>query len=350
MTGRNQAEGETAEAADGQEPTMEYRTLGQTEIEVSAVGMGCWAIVGDSTWGHQPRDESLDTIRAALDAGINFFDTAEAYGDGSSEEMLGAALSDRRDEAVIASKVSPDHLRAEDLRESCERSLSRLGTDHIDLYQVHWPNWDIPMEEALGTMETLQEEGKIRAIGVSNFGKKDLQQALSLASVETDQLAYNLLFRAIEEEIQSECVENDVGILCYCPLAQGLLTGKFTAPGQVPEGRARTRHFSKNRPRARHSEEGAERDTFQALEKIKRICQEIDVSMAQASLSWLLGRAGVTSVLAGARTPEQVESNAQASELELPREVTEQLTEASEHLKEKLGPNPDMWFTDSRIR
>lgn len=329
---------------------MEYTTLGQTDIEVSTVAMGCWAIVGDSTWGDQSKEASADTLRAAHDAGINFFDTAEAYGDGLSEKMLGEVFSDRREDVVIASKVSPGHLRENDLRQACEDSLERLQSDYIDLYQVHWPDWDIPMEETLGTMEELQEEGKIRAIGVSNFGEKDLMQALSLASIQTDQLAYNLLFRAIEEHVQSECVENDVGILCYCPLAQGLLTGKFTAPGQVPEGRARTRHFSKNRPRARHQEEGAERDTFQALEKIKRICQEIDVSMAQASLAWLLGRAGVTSVLAGARTPEQVETNAGAAELELPREVIEQFTEATEYLKEKLGPNPDMWQTDSRIR
>jgi len=329
---------------------MEYRTLGHTEIEVSVVAMGCWAIVGDSTWGDQPRDESLDTIRAALDAGINFFDTAEDYGDGSSEKMLGEALADRREEVVIASKVSPRNLRADDLRQSCEGSLSRLDTDYIDLYQVHWPNWDIPMEETLGTMEELKEEGKIRAIGVSNFGHKDLQQAVSLTDVVTDQLPYNLLFRAIEENVQSLCVEKDVGILCYCPLAQALLTGKFTAPGQVPEGRARTRHFSKNRPRARHQEEGAERDTFQALEKIRRLCQEIEVPMAKASLAWLLGRAGVTSVLAGARNPDQIKMNAGAADVELPREVTEQFTEASEHLKEKLGPNPDMWQTDSRMR
>lgn len=145
-------------------------------------------------------------------------------------------------------------------------------------------------------------------------------------------------------------MKNKVAIACYSPLAQGLLTGKFNSADEVPEGRARTRHFSGNRPQVKHGEVGAEKETFETLAKIRKICREINAPMAQVTLSWLLSQPGIASIIVGARSPEQININVKAAELKLPPEILKQLTLASEDLKKKLGSNPDMWQSDSRIR
>jgi len=329
---------------------MKYRQLGKTEITVSVVAMGCWAIAGDWAWGEQDEKESIATIKTALDVGVNFFDTAEGYGDGYSEIVLGQALAGRRDEAVIATKVSGTHLSGDEIQKACERSLRRLGTDYVDLYQVHWPNHDIPIAETVKSLEKLRSQGKIRALGVSNFGIGDLTDLLSIGHCETDQLPYSLLWRGIEYELQPKCVENDVGILCYSPLAQGLLTGKFASAGDVPDGRARTRHFATSRPLARHGEDGCEAETFASIAKVRRISAEMDASMAEVSLAWVLRQPGITAVLAGARRPDQIKQNAQAADLELPSEIVSKLTQATDKLKLKLGANLDQYQSDSRFR
>lgn len=322
---------------------MQYRTLGQTNLEVSTVAMGCWAIVGDATWGPQDESDALAAIREALDEGINFFDTAEGYGAGESERMLGRALGERRREAVIATKVSPKHLQRRDVVEACERSLKQLGSDYIDLYQVHWPNWEVPVDETFAALAKLRDQGKIRAVGVSNFGPVDLADAINAARIESNQLAYNLLFRAIEHEIQPMCVAHGISILPYSPLAQGLLTGKFRSADEVPEGRARTRLFSDDRPQARHGEVGCERETFAATERIAAVSERLGEPMSRVALAWLLHRPGVASVLAGARNPAQVRENAAAARVSLSDEVVRELEEATDPVKAALGANPDPW-------
>ncbi len=329
---------------------MNYRVLGRTDISASVVAVGCWAFAGDATWGPQSEADSIATVRAALDAGINLFDTAEGYGEGDSEAVLGRALADRRHEAVIATKVSRSNLSGQALQEACHHSLRRLQTDYIDLYQLHWPNSKIPLGETWEALERLREQGKVRAIGVCNFGLGDLSDLLALGWAETNQLPYSLLWRAIEFGIRQRCVEEGMGILCYSPLVQGLLTGKFSSPDEVPEGRARTRLFSSARPQARHGEAGCETEVFSALAKIRHICDEIEQPMASVSLAWLLHQPGVTSVVVGARTPHQIEQTAQAAELELSSAVIDALTAATEEVKQKLGPNPDMWQAESRFR
>lgn len=329
---------------------MNYRTLGRTDLEVSTVAMGCWAIVGDATWGPQDEDDAIGAIETALGAGINFFDTAEAYGDGYSEQLLGRVLGERRDEVVIASKVSPNHLHPDDLRESCEASLRRLQTDCIDLYQIHWPSREIPVQDTLGAMEKLLEEGKIRVMGCSNFGPLDLTELLEAGRVEVDQLAYNLLWRGLEAELQEICVENEISILPYSPIQQGLLTGKFATADDVPEGRARTRHFSSERPQSRHGEPGAEELTFQAIDGVREVAEELGEPMADISLAWLLHQPAVTSVLAGMRNPHQAEENARAGDLELPEDALRKLDEATRPLKDHFGGSLDMWQSDSRLR
>ncbi len=329
---------------------MEYRTLGKSDVKVSAVVMGCWAIVGDETWGPQNEEEALDAIRAAYDLGMNTFDTAEGYGRGYSETMLGKALNGTRKDAVILSKVSSGHLAADAVKAACEGSLKRLKRDCIDLYQIHWPSRKIPFAETYRALEDLRKQGKIRAVGVSNFGVEDLGEILKCGPVAANQLAYSLLFRAIEYGISRKCNENDIGILCYSPIMQGLLTGKFAVPEDVPPGRARTRHFSSTRPLAEHGQDGHEAETFAALKRVRAIAGEIDEPMEKISLAWLLHQQGVAAVVAGARNVRQVTTNSKAADLKLGEAVLERLDEATARLKTDLGSNPDMWNSQSRIR
>lgn len=329
---------------------MRYCKLGQTDLMVPVMAMGCWALAGDATWGPQDKAESLATIHAALDAGINFFDTAEGYSEGESEEVLGRALAGCRHEAVIATKVSRAHLSADEVRLACEHSLRRLRTDYIDLYQIHWPSRTVPLAETLAALERLREQGKVRAIGVCNFGVGDLADLLASGQTAANQLPYSLLWRAIEYEIQPKCVAEGIAILCYSTLAQGLLTGKFSSPDEVPEGRARTRLFSSARPQTRHGEPGCEKQVFAALAQIGRICAEIGQPMANVALAWLLHQPGVTAVIAGARRPEQIRQTAQAADLTLSPETLARLSAATDEVKRLIGPNPDMWQSESRFR
>jgi aryl-alcohol dehydrogenase-like predicted oxidoreductase len=329
---------------------MKYGKLGSTGINISTIVMGCWAIGGGYTWGDQDEKDSVDTIRTAIDAGINMFDTAEFYNDGVSEEVLGKGLSGQRDKVLVATKAWPENLTADKLIQACEGSLKRLKTDYIDLYQIHWPNWDVPLAETFGAMEKLKQDGKIRFVGVSNFGVRDLTDALDCADVVTDQLVYSLLFRAIEYEILDKCKAAQVGVLAYSPLAQGLLTGKFKGPDEVDDERARVRWFSKNRAGTVHDSEGCEQEAFKAVEKIRDISAEIGEPMANVALAWVLQQPGVTAVLAGARKPDQIIHNARAVDLELTDEVLKNLADVTQAVKENIGPNADPWRTESRIR
>lgn len=331
---------------------MEFKSLGNTNIKVSTVSMGCWAIVGGLNWGHQDKSQSLEALRAAYDAGITFFDTAEMYGDGYSEQLIAEALSNVRQELVIASKVSPQHFAPADLRAACERSLKNLNTDYIDLYQLHWPNRDVSLDDSLETLVRLKEEGKIRAYGVSNFGPQDLSTSLSSDyEISSNQLAYSMLFRAIEHEISPICVDHNVSILCYSPLLHGLLTGKFRAIKEIPEDRARTRHFNSFIwPQARHGENGFETEMMEVIGGLRMVAEEAGESMANVALAWLLKQPGVTAVIMGGRNADQVRRNAKAADVVIPEELLARLSQLSTSLKEKMGANADMWQADSRIK
>jgi len=329
---------------------MRYRKLGHTDIEVSVICQGGWSIVSDDmTWGGNVLADSIAAIRASLDAGVNFFDTAEAYGDGESEEILAKALQGRRKDVVIATKVSPGHFEPRRLRAACDESLRRLRTDYIDLYQLHWPSGEIPIAETLGVMQGLQDAGKVRAIGVSNFGVSYMSDLLAAGRAESNQLAYSLLWRPIEHEVRRQCVDNNISILCYSSLCQGLLTGKFASADEVPDGRARTRLFSKDRPHSRHSEPGCEAEVFRAVEKIRGICESISEPMSRVALAWVIAQEGVASAVVGGRTAAQAGENARAAELDLSADVLAALAAATEEVKARVGANCDMWQSDSRM-
>lgn len=330
---------------------MRYVKLGKSNLEVSVIAMGCRPIVGDTTWGPQKLSDAIDTINTALSIGVNFFDTAESYGDGYSEEILGKALLGKRDKAIIATKVSPNYLKPEDVIGSCEKSLKRLKTNYIDLYYIHFANWEIPIEDTLMALEKLKKDGKIRAIGCCNFGKIDLIDLLNKNGwIEINQLCYSLLFRTIEYEILPFCIEQNIGIACYAPLAQGLLTGTFESISDVPEGRKITRFYSSNRPRSRHNEAGVEEKLFNVIAKIKKICNESNINMTHLAISWLLSMPGVKIVITGARNAKEIIFDAKAVDTILSNEIITNLKNVTETLKQKLGKNADLFESKSRIR
>ena len=199
-------------------------------------------------------------------------------------------------------------------------------------------------------MRDLQSEGKIRVIGVSNFGKQDMPDMLQQGRFESNQLPYSLLWRAIEFDIQPQCVDQQIGILAYSPLNQALLTGKYSSADAMPPSRTRTRHFRGDRKGSRHGLPGYETEVFDAVAAIRQISAEIEQPMAQVALAWLLHRPGLTAVLAGARKAEQILGNVAAAELALRSEVLARLDAVTEDLKQAFGADPDMWQNAENTR
>jgi myo-inositol catabolism protein IolS len=329
---------------------MKTRKLGNSGFEVSVLAMGAWQLADDKYWGRGGDPER--TVKVALDAGITLFDTAEMYADGESEKVLGKALGRDRDKALIATKVFSTHCSPEAVRKSCEDSLRRLRTDRIDLFQVHWPARDAAFADTAREMAKLRKEGKIRALGVSNFGPKDLEEWLEGGEAASDQIGYNLLFRAPEYEMIPACVQHQVGILVYMPLLQGILTGRWSTVEEIPPTRRRTRHVASTRENTRHGEPGCEAELLEALRRIQAFSAKLGHPMADVALAWLLAKPGVTSVIVGAREPEQVWRNAVGAQLQLEPEAVAELDEITEPIKAKLGGNCDLWIgkKESRIR
>jgi aryl-alcohol dehydrogenase-like predicted oxidoreductase len=323
---------------------MERRTCGNTGISLSVLGIGCWSFGGGDYWGAQDQSEVNAVVHHALDRGINYFDTAEAYNDGRSEESLGLALKTRRSEAIIGTKVPPNHTEPSVLRQHCEASLQRLQTDTIDIYMIHWPITDHSVEAAFATLQALQAEGKIRSIGVSNFGARQLSEALATGvRIDANQYGYNLLSRAIEIDLLPACSRLGIGILAYMPLLQGLLTGKYASADEMPAARTRTRHFRGDRPGSRHGEAGAEAETFAAIAGIRDIARQLHVPMAHLALAWILSRPEITCVLAGIRSLAQLDENAAGVALQLAPAVIGQLNRLTEPLLHRLGSSPDYY-------
>jgi aryl-alcohol dehydrogenase-like predicted oxidoreductase len=349
---------------------MKYVQLPRTDLSVSRLCFGCWGIISDQHWGDRDRDAALDAIQAALDTGINFFDTAAMYGMGASEQLLGTALAGCRDQVVIASKLAANRMHPAEVPQACEESLQALGTDYLDLLQTHWTNREVPLSDTWEALLRLQEQGKIRYPGVCNAGLGDLQAIASPRGCEeigtgtfatadspgsspvTNQVPYSLLWRMVESEILPYCGEQNIGVLAYSPLMHGLLADKYRTADEVPPGRARTRHFGSHRPLTRHGEPGCERETFAALDAVRGICRELGRTMADVALAWCLQQPGVACVIAGAASGEQVRRNAASLEQPLPDEALRRLTDATQALLDALGPNPDLWqnAANSRFR
>lgn len=320
-------------------------------IDISPLTLGCWNFADPTAWGDQDESEAVATIHEALDRGINCFDTASLYGDGASEELLGRALSDRRERAIVATKVARWHLPSDQLRESCEGSLRRLKMDVIDLFQVHWPSREVPMEETIETLNALRDEGKIRAFGVCNFGRLDLAEWIEKGgALTTNQVAYSLLSRGVEAHIVPGVLNAGMKLLCYSPLMQGLLTGRYVDPDTFPEQRARSRHFHKDRPLSRHGEEGFEEETFAVIRNLIDLATQWELPLSTLSLRWLIQKESVGSVIFGARSREQLQMNLKAFDVSLSSEQMKALDVATDGLKKLMGSEPDIWQNPSRMR
>ena len=317
---------------------MQHRQLGRAKIEISAIIFGGWQ-AGKSGWAGIDDKETAAAHQAAFDSGITTFDTAEAYGEGHSERILAQALSAKRDQIVIASKVFADHLKRDQVIEACERSLKNLGTDRIDLYQIHWPSGSfgtevVPIEETMGAMTQLKEQGKIRAIGVSNFSRAQIQDAAQYGRIDSLQPPYSLFWRQIESDAAPYCADNKISLLAYSPLAQGLLTGKFGRGHKFEEGdnRAGNKLFSgENYERAQN-----------ALDKLRPLADKYGVTVGQLSLAWLIAQPQ-TSAIAGARNAEQAAQNAAAGDVEIDEDDIEAIDEIGRAVTDRLDNNPLMW-------
>jgi aryl-alcohol dehydrogenase-like predicted oxidoreductase len=317
---------------------------------LTSVTLGTWSLISDANWGEQNRADSVAAIEMGIEVGITAFDTAPMYGAGAAETLLGEVLEDRRERDFIASKVMAP-LTAAGVRASCEESLRRLRTDYIDLYQIHWPDRNTPLGETSEVLLKLKEEGKIRAIGVCNFGVRDLREAARLMPVATNQMPYSLLWRGVEFEVLPLCRKLGIRLMTYSSLMQGLLAGKFAAAADVPEGRARTRHFSsQGRPKIKHGEAGHEQATFDAIRRINEVCAEEGIAVSVASLAVLLAEPVVGTVIMGARNAAQVRENARVFRTALHGETIRRLLAASEELKHEIGNELDPWMTPSRLR
>lgn len=323
---------------------MDRRACGNSGFTLPVLGIGCWSFGGGDYWGPQDQYEVNAVVHRALDRGANYFDTAEAYNDGRSEEALGLAIKGRRAQAILGTKVPPDQTGPSAMRQHCEASLRRLQTDSIDIYMIHWPITDRSVEAAFATLQALQTEGKIRSIGVSNFGARQLSEALATGvRIDVNQYCYNLLSRAIEIDLLPACSRLGIGVLAYMPLLQGLLTGKYVSADEMPPSRTRTRHFRGDRTGSRHGEAGAEQETFAALAGIREIARQLQVSMAHVALAWILSRPAITCILAGTRSVEQLDKNLAGVALQLSPQVIAQLDRLTEPLLHQLGSSPDYY-------
>jgi aryl-alcohol dehydrogenase-like predicted oxidoreductase len=311
---------------------MEYRQLGKSDVRVSVVGFGAWAI-GGFLWGGSDEEAAVAAVRAAIDCGVTTVDTAPVYGLGLSERLVGRAISGRRDQVQVLTKFGlawegdggTFHFEAPDpsgqvvkvyrwaSRErviaECEDSLQRLNVDCIDLYQQHWPDPATPLEETCEALRTLLDQGKIRAVGVSNFSVEQVQHIRTLLPLASVQSPFSMVKRGMESDLLPYCLKEEIGMIAYSPLQRGLLTGKVSPDREFPpsDSRRSDPFFSPaNRSRV-----------LDLLDKFKPIAETHGATLAQLVVAWTIQRPGMTMALVGARDPDQAEENARAAEIRL---------------------------------
>ncbi len=301
----------------------DYIELGRSGIKISAIGVGTWQW-GSESWGYgreYGKEDLREAFENALELGMNFFDTAEIYGGGWSERLLGEFMRDRREEVVVATKLWPSRMTRGMMWKALNRSLERLGTNYVDLYQLHWPNPLIPVSKYMRVMEEMWMEGKVRAIGVSNLGLRQLEEArtaLSYTDIASNQVKFNMLERDVERELLPYCQKEGITLIAYSPLAQGLLTGKYS-PGKRPKDMVRrinklftTEYLRNVRP---------------LLMVLGEIAERRGRTIAQVALNWLISKPWV-SAIPGAKHGRHVREAAGAMGWRLDEEELRKIDEA----------------------
>ncbi len=313
---------------------MKYRPLGTSGLSVSEVSIGTWAIGGEN-WGEVNDEESIAAIRKAIDVGINFIDTADIYGRGHSEQIVGQAIQGHRQDVIIATKVANRWNEKGERWTDCsydyilqavQASLKRLNTDYIDVYLIHRPDPNTPQEETMRALEELLHKGVVRAVGVSRYNREQIEQAQACLKLHAAQYPLNMFRRKEITPILPFCHVNHIGMMAYAPLSKGLLTGKFSRDTQFPENdlRARSSGFQGERFAKR----------LEAVEKLKPIAAKYGKSLAQLAIAWNLCQTGVTTALVGVKKAAQVVENAggsgwtlEAEDLEAIERITSGLTD-----------------------
>jgi aryl-alcohol dehydrogenase-like predicted oxidoreductase len=338
----------------------------EDELPLSRIGIGCWAFGGGEYWGEQNQKDVDAVVHLAVERGLTVFDTARMYNDGASEVSLGRALKGLRDKAFVVSKVSPARAYKKTLKEECEMSLRNLGMDYLDLYMMHWPINPLGIkhftedpeiiahppttEEAFGALMELKKEGKIRHIGISNYGIKQMKEAAAVCSeIAVNEMPYNIISRAIEAEIIPYCAEQGVKIISSMTLQQGVLAGIYKTADDVPPHQAHSRHYAQDRGKgtSRHYEAGAEKEVFKTLDLLRELSAGMGVSVAQLSVAWVLSNPAIASALIGSRNETELEDNIKASELKLPKDALDKINAVSFEVLKKLGNSPD-YYENSR--
>lgn len=321
---------------------MDYTLLNDGKTKVSRLSLGTWAFSNASVWGGCDEKAAHETVRKALDLGINLIDSAEKYGDGQAEIVLGEELKGRRHEAIVATKVYSDHLHHDEIVEACEGSLRRLQTDYIDILQIHWPNEETPIEETFGTFEELKKAGKIRMVSVCNHGIECLEHVADYGVV-LNQMPYSLVWRLAEYQLSPVMRSKNIPLWAYSPLAQGLLTGKFKTLEDVPINRRANRMYDSKWGQGRHSDGGFEKEIFAFLDKLRAVCDETGYGMSTLALNYLKSKDIIGSILVGARNVQQLDQNLEAFETAVPDEIIQRLEIMSAELRDQMGENADLW-------
>jgi aryl-alcohol dehydrogenase-like predicted oxidoreductase len=291
---------------------MQTRQLGNSDLHITPLGIGAWAMGGAGwlfSWSHQDDDASISAIHAALDAGMNWIDTAAVYGLGHSEEVVAKALEGRANRPYVFTKCARiwdenrqigKSLKADSVRRELEASLRRLKVDVIDLYQIHWPEPDEEVEEGWATLARLKEEGKVRWIGVSNFSLDQLKRAQAIFPITSLQPPYSLIRREVEDHVLPYCAEHNIGVIAYSPMGSGLLTGAMTRErlANLPEDDWRRRGPQFQEPLVTRN--------LKIVGKLKEIASRHDRSAGEAAIAWVLRNSVVTGAIVGVRSRDQV--------------------------------------------
>lgn len=299
--------------------------IGSIVSKGSVIGFGCWAI-GGRDWGIQTDSDSIGALKTAFELGITHFDTAQAYGKGHSEELIGKALGRVRSKLFIASKMI--HRPAEKIEQSVILSLQRLKTDYIDLFYIHWPKKNADLAAMMEKLVRLREKGVIRGIGVSNFSVENMKEVMKAGRIDAHQMCYNLLWRWPERDVIPFCIDNGIAFIPYATIAQGILSGKFGTEIQFEPG--------DHRKDGVLFDPAVWPDVYKGVEQFKNIISSLQRPLTDAAIQWTLARPGVSCVLIGARNSEQVKKNVAAINEKISSDILDKLTEVSDSVIKKI--------------